>query len=442
MFYIFALAAGLRLILINQSLWLDEAIQAQALSGQLGPLLKYALFDFQPPLYHLLLLGWTHLFGFSELALRLPSLLSGLGTVYFVIKIGQLLGKERLGIIAGLLSSTNPLLIYYSQEGRTYALTCFLVSASFYYLLAHLKKPSSSTMIRYSFFIILTLWTSYLAWFVILGQGIYWLVKRNYKMLGVTLACTMTLLIWLPSLLSSLSIGLSDARSMPGWGRVVGGISLKSLVLTWVKLNIGRISFENHYLYATIISFVGLLHLYIFSFLRFKKYTPLFIWLFAPLVLASLFSLFIPVYSYTRMLFVVPAYLLLLAIGLSKLHHNFTYLTLTLQLIFVAIFWLSPRFHREDWRTLTKDLNAQPNIQVALPSLRSSAPLLYYGLTHSLIELRALDQISPRVYYIRYGEEIFDPGLLGQAKLLSSGYTITKEKTYPGIQLDIYENRN
>ena len=55
MFYLLALALLLRFVLLNQSLWLDEAIQALALMGKMGPLLTYALADFQPPLYHGLL---------------------------------------------------------------------------------------------------------------------------------------------------------------------------------------------------------------------------------------------------------------------------------------------------------------------------------------------------------------------------------------------------
>ena len=104
---ILLIALILRLVLINQSLWLDESIEALALMGRMGPLLQYALADFQPPLYHFIGYFFTQLFGYSEIALRLPSLLSGLFTVYFVIKLGELLGGKKLGIVAGLLAATT-----------------------------------------------------------------------------------------------------------------------------------------------------------------------------------------------------------------------------------------------------------------------------------------------------------------------------------------------
>ena len=433
----------LRLILLNQSLWLDESIEALAIQGHFGPLLSYSLSDFQPPLYHFILRAWTSLAGFSEIALRFPSLLAGLGTVYLVIKIGELIGSRKVGIIAGLLAGTNPLLIYYSQEGRTYAMTTFFVTASFYYLIKLLKSSTIDhrpSIIYYTLYTILFLWTSYLSWFVLLSQVIYVLWKKRYSLLILQLFSALTLIFWIPSLFSSLAIGMGDATNIPGWGRVVGGISLKSLALTWVKMNIGRISFENNYLYGAIVTTLALLHLYILRKINASTidHRPLTIWLFVPIFLASLISIWVPVYSYTRVLFIVPAYLLLLAIGLSKLHYNFTYLTITAQIIFILIFWYSPRFHREDWRTLTQSLGTQSGT-VVLPSLKQNAPFLYYDLNLPLSSSTDLSLSSSKVYYVKYVEEAFDPSRLGPANLAQLGYTLTHQRTYPGLQLDLYE---
>ena len=96
MFYLLLLSLVLRLVFLNQSLWLDESIEALALMGKLGPLLQYALGDYQPPLYHLIGYVTTQIFGYSEIALRLPSLISGIFTVYFVVKIGELIGNKNI----------------------------------------------------------------------------------------------------------------------------------------------------------------------------------------------------------------------------------------------------------------------------------------------------------------------------------------------------------
>jgi len=435
------LAFFLRLIFFNQSLWLDESIEALALMGKQGPLLQYALGDYQPPLYHFIGYVFTQLFGYSEIVLRLPSLISGLLTVYFVIKIGELIGSRKVGILAGILAATNPLLIYYSQEGRTYAMTTFFVTASFYYFLKLLRDKKTLHYALYTLFTVLFLWTSYLSWFVLLSQGIYVLWKKRYDILALQIGAALTLLVWLPSFLSSLSIGQSTRGGSPEWGKVVGGLTWKSLPLTWVKFVIGRIGFDNKVLYGGIMSAIGLTHLYALKFVNYKKNRIFLVWLLPPIILGLLTATILPVYSYFRVLFVLPAYLILLAIGLSHLRRRWLSITLiVMQVLALGYFWVSPRYHRENWRALTAQLPS--GAQVAMPSRAQSAPLIYYGLTTPIIEPSHEVITGSPIYYVRYAEDLFDVGRVGQANLRESGYTITSQRTYPGIQVDIYENRN
>ncbi|PIR98956.1 hypothetical protein COT87_02005 [Candidatus Collierbacteria bacterium CG10_big_fil_rev_8_21_14_0_10_44_9] len=438
MFYILALATILRLILLNQSLWLDESIQALALMGKMGPLMQYALADYQPPLYHLIGYAFTQLFGYSEIALRLPSIISGLFTVYFVVKIGEVIGNRKIGLIAGLLAATNPLLIYYSQEGRTYALTTFFVTASFYHFMLLLKQKSTKSYLLYSLFTTAFLWTSYLSWFVMLAQGIYALWKKRYDILSLQIGATLTLFAWLPSFISSLSIGQSTLVTSPAWGTVVGGLSWKSLPLTWVKFVIGRISFDNKIIYGVLVGIIGFVHLLALRLVDFKKNHLLLLWLIPPVILGIFTAGFLPVYQYFRVLFILPAYLLLLALGLSKFKVIYpTVLVIVIQFILLGYYWVSPRYHREDWRQLVRDI--PPNATLALPSRAQNAPLLYYGWDKPILEPSHDVLVGQTIYYIRYVEDLFDGTRLGQANFAKSGYTITSQKSYSGIQLDIYE---
>lgn len=436
--YILSLALALRLVLIGSSLWLDESIQALALMGRLGPLLQYALADFQPPLYHLIGYINTQLFGFSEIALRLPSLLSGLLTVYFLVKIGRLLGGAKVGNIVGLLAATNPLLIYYSQEGRTYALTTFLVTASFYYLIQILQDKNSPklTSIFYLLSTIAFLWTSYLSWFVLLSQGLLVIWKKRYDLLIYQLISALTLLAWLPSFLTSLSIGQSTRSHSPEWGAVVGGLNWKSLPLTWVKFVIGRIGFDDKMLYAGIVAVIGMFHLYVLRSFQYKKHFSLLFWAILPILFGLMIASFIPVYQYFRVLFVLPAYLLILSLALSSLKYRFTLALICIQLLSLGYYWLSPRYQHEDWRRLVTEIPDEA--VVAIPSLAQSTPLHYYGLENQIIEPSRDELSGETIYYIRYAEDLFDTGMVGQAKLKESSYTIVSQKTYPGIALDIY----
>lgn len=434
--YLLALSLGLRLVLIDSSLWLDESIQAMALMGRLGPLLQYALADFQPPLYHLIGYFNTQLFGYSEIALRLPSLLSGLLTVYFLVKIGRLLGGAKVGNIVGVLSATNPLLIYYSQEGRTYALTAFLVTASFYYLFQLLKQKSRTHYLQYFIFTVLYLWTSYLAWFALLAQGLLVIWKKRSDLLIPQALSALTLLAWLPSFLTSLRIGQSTLTHSPEWGSVVGGLNWKTLPLTWVKFVIGRIGFDDKLFYAGLVGVIGIFHLYVLRLFEYKKHLSLLYWALLPILFGLMIASLIPVYQYFRVLFVLPAYLLILSLALSSLKYRFTLALVSIQLLCLGYYWMSPRFQHEDWRRLVTEIPHEA--VVAIPSLAQSTPLHYYGLDNQIIEPSRDELSGETIYYIRYAEDLFDTGMVGQAKLKESGYTIVSQKTYPGIALDIY----
>jgi len=424
----------LRIPLLFDSLWLDEAIEAQALMGKLGPILSYSLKDFQPPLYHFLLVPWTHLVGYSELALRTPSFFAGIALIYFGAKLASLFNR-RAFIPAGLLLATNPLLIYYSSEGRTYILTACFATISFYYLARLLLTPSRPLIIGYFFSTLAMIWSSYLSWFLLTLQ-LFYLLRFRRTLIWLPFTIGATLIFWFPSLLSSLSEGLRTLAHSPSWGSVVGGLSLQTLALTWVKPVFGRISFSPPLYLTLTILFLFLHGLVLFA--AKKRFPLLYLWL-TSIPLVAIFSFFLPVYSYFRLLFVVPAYLILLALGLSQLPRFWTYLLVISQLFFYLLYLFTPRFHKEDWRSLTIYLNQQSGV-VAMPNLAQRAPLDYYGLTLPLTELRNEEQLSTSaIYYLRYVEEIFDPHLLGRANLTKHGYTKTREQTFPGLALEIYE---
>jgi len=128
-FFILLLGLILRLVAINQSLWLDEAIGAIAardftFSGILTDFIKA---DNHSPLYYLTLKAWTNIFGYSEVSIRFPSVIFGILTIYFAYRIAKLIipsGKASFPIITSLLLSMSSFHIYY---GSFFCNNCFLL---------------------------------------------------------------------------------------------------------------------------------------------------------------------------------------------------------------------------------------------------------------------------------------------------------------------------
>lgn len=88
------------------------------------------LSDTSPPLYYLLLYGWTRLFGTSDFALRLFSANCSLACLPLLVVVARRTGGERAVIPACVFFALSPLAIYYSTEGRMYSLLWLCVLAT------------------------------------------------------------------------------------------------------------------------------------------------------------------------------------------------------------------------------------------------------------------------------------------------------------------------
>ena len=91
-------AIFLRLINLNQSLWLDEAINVvYARSNYFWWFVsEYPIGDFHPPGYFAMLWLWGQAFGFSEISVRIPSVIFGVLTVYLTFLIGRNLFSSKV----------------------------------------------------------------------------------------------------------------------------------------------------------------------------------------------------------------------------------------------------------------------------------------------------------------------------------------------------------
>lgn len=129
--------------LAGQSLWRDEVDAIRFSNWPLSQLLA-GLFreGHNGPLFFLLLRPWRALTGNSEFALRYPSALLGMLAVPLGYLLARHLGyNRRIGLLLSLLLATSPYLIWYGQEAKMYALLLVLVTVAF---IAYLKALTLS----------------------------------------------------------------------------------------------------------------------------------------------------------------------------------------------------------------------------------------------------------------------------------------------------------
>jgi Dolichyl-phosphate-mannose-protein mannosyltransferase len=115
------LALGLRLM-VPRGLWSDEAISVGEARMGFGAMVQYLRTeDVHPPLYFAVLWLDVRLFGFGELAVRVPSIIAGTLIVPMAYLTGKACLNRRAGYIAAVLATVAPLMVWYSQEARMYA---------------------------------------------------------------------------------------------------------------------------------------------------------------------------------------------------------------------------------------------------------------------------------------------------------------------------------
>lgn len=144
------LAVGL-IGISSPALWTDE-LQTWGMSvtswSQMWPIMRYVDAVLAP--YYVLTWTWVHVFGDSDIALRLPSVLAMAGAAALVGAIGSRLIGPRVGLIAGLVFAALPAATRFGQEARPYALAAFAATLATFLLTRALERPSWERMAAYA----------------------------------------------------------------------------------------------------------------------------------------------------------------------------------------------------------------------------------------------------------------------------------------------------
>lgn len=134
-----------------------------------------------PPLYYAVAWAWTQLTGTGEFGLRMVSAVAGVATVPVAYLLGAELSSRRAGIVAAALVAVNPMLLWYSQEARAYALFVLLTALSLLYFVRALDRGRRRDSIAWGIASALALGTHYFAAFPIAAEALWLLHRRGRK---------------------------------------------------------------------------------------------------------------------------------------------------------------------------------------------------------------------------------------------------------------------
>ncbi|MGI8749125.1 MAG: glycosyltransferase family 39 protein [Thermoleophilaceae bacterium] len=208
-----ALAGLLRFATLDaQSFWLDEAVTVDVLDRGFGAMLDVIpRSESTPPLYYVLAWLWTKAFGLGEVGLRSFSAVCGTAAVPVCWAAARELFGARAACATALLAAVSPFLVWYSQEGRAYALLVLAGGLSVWLTARLIRAPRRRDAVLWVLAALATVTTHYFGAFVIAAEAMALLVLAPRR-LALAAAGTALVggLVLLPLALDQRAAGFAD----------------------------------------------------------------------------------------------------------------------------------------------------------------------------------------------------------------------------------------
>ncbi len=230
-------ALALRLTDRHTWYWIDEGLSLGISDRSPAAIWRVLRQDGSPPLYYLILSGWTRVFGASPAATHLLSTIFALGCIPAALLVTWRAARnERAAWIAAALSATIPYLEAYANETRMYSLvaleTFVLVGGIVEILRGATRRGQVITAVSTAALLYTHSWSLYLlAGLAVAGVGVLWLTPRSTRLtLARAVAAAVavgavTFVPWVPTLLGQASDTGAPWSATPGLRELVNTVA-------------------------------------------------------------------------------------------------------------------------------------------------------------------------------------------------------------------------
>lgn len=170
-----------------RSLWFDEAFSWRLIHFSFAEMIARDAQDVHPPLYYVLLQGWSKGFGTSLLALRMFSVVCSATALWAGYLFTTFACKSRkVGFLAVTLLAISGWDISYAWEARMYSLGMIFAFLSSYALLKALRNVSLKWSLIYGVSAAALIYTHYYGYFTVAAQGVFALIflvrQKNWRL--------------------------------------------------------------------------------------------------------------------------------------------------------------------------------------------------------------------------------------------------------------------
>lgn len=189
------------------------------------------------PLFFLLSGGWASLVGWTQLALRMFSLLLAVMMIAWLYRFGADVFDRRSGLIASALMGTSAYLMLHFHDFRMYPLLLLLgiIHSWLYWRLAHGQLSGKLVWVLFAVSALALVYTHSTALVLFAGLGAYHLsiARRSLRWVNVIVGWAIAAIIYIPYL-SSLLTGIQDAAQT--LNEKTAAASVDQLVATFLLL--------------------------------------------------------------------------------------------------------------------------------------------------------------------------------------------------------------
>ena len=176
-------ALALRFLgLAEGDFWTDELFTRRIVDQPPGDASDTVLAtESSPHLYYFLAWAWSEVLGAGEAGLRSLSAIAGALVAPVAYLTLRQAGLRTEAVIAGALAAVSPLLVWYSQEARVYALFALVTAVGLFFFVQVLVELRTRALIGWSVASAVMLLTHYFAVFTIAGMTVVLLYRHRAR---------------------------------------------------------------------------------------------------------------------------------------------------------------------------------------------------------------------------------------------------------------------
>ncbi len=186
----------------------------------LGSLAAYWFSVGHFPTYFLMMHYWIKLFGMGEFALRLPSAIFGVFSIYLVFLLGKRLFDRKTSLLASYLFAASTASIFYSQYARPYSMVVCFVLLSFLSFLRALERNTLYSWAGYAAITLFTLLLSASALPILICQALFLAIawphyRGRVSLKRASVAFSLITVTYLPFLLKVFLPNIENGKVRP-----------------------------------------------------------------------------------------------------------------------------------------------------------------------------------------------------------------------------------